>query len=51
MIYLPTALLLSWGFYVAVEEPFMRMSRSIKKKEPYAIPVQYRAGENTTASQ
>jgi peptidoglycan/LPS O-acetylase OafA/YrhL len=33
MIYLPTALLLSWCFHTAVEAPFLRMSRAVKKKK------------------
>ena len=39
MIYVPTALLLSWGFYAAVEAPFMRMSHAVKKKVPETVPV------------
>jgi len=29
LIYFPTAILLSWGFYVSVESPFMVMSRNV----------------------
>lgn len=32
LIYFPTAILLSWGFYVAVEEPFMVMSRNVGRR-------------------
>lgn len=32
LIYFPTAILLSWGFYVAVEEPFMVMSRNAGRR-------------------
>lgn len=32
LIYLPSAILLSWGFYVAVEEPFMLMSRNVGRR-------------------
>jgi peptidoglycan/LPS O-acetylase OafA/YrhL len=32
LIYLPTAILLSWGFYVAVESPFMMMSRNVGRR-------------------
>jgi hypothetical protein len=38
MIYVPTALLLSWGFYAAVEAPFIRMSHAVKKKERDTMP-------------
>lgn len=30
VIYVPTAILLAWGFYVSVESPFMVMSRNVK---------------------
>ncbi|OJV41505.1 MAG: hypothetical protein BGO25_17595 [Acidobacteriales bacterium 59-55] len=29
LLYLPTAIVLSWGFYIAVERPFMLWSRSV----------------------
>jgi peptidoglycan/LPS O-acetylase OafA/YrhL len=32
LIYFPTAILLSWGFYVAVESPFMVMSRNVGRR-------------------
>jgi peptidoglycan/LPS O-acetylase OafA/YrhL len=27
LVYLTTSILLSWGFYLAVEQPFMKLSR------------------------
>jgi len=35
-LYFPTAIFLSWGFYVAVERPFMLWSRSVGRRK--AIP-------------
>jgi Predicted acyltransferases len=32
LIWFPTAILLSWGFYVAVEEPFMVWSRNVGRR-------------------
>jgi peptidoglycan/LPS O-acetylase OafA/YrhL len=33
LIYFPTAILLSWGFYVCVESPFMVMSRNVGRRK------------------
>lgn len=40
LFYVPLAVLLSWGFYKTVEEPFMRLSRSVgsRKKASSAVP-------------
>jgi peptidoglycan/LPS O-acetylase OafA/YrhL len=32
LLFVPTAILLSWGFYVAVESPFMVMSRNVGRR-------------------
>lgn len=32
LLFVPTAVLLSWGFYVAVESPFMVMSRNVGRR-------------------
>lgn len=37
IVYLPTAILLSWVFYVLVERPFMLMSRNVGRKTASAI--------------
>ncbi len=34
LMYLPTAILISWGFYIAVEKPFMAMSQKVGKHPP-----------------
>lgn len=37
LLYFPTAIFLSWGFYLAVEKPFMLWSRSVGRRK--AVPV------------
>jgi peptidoglycan/LPS O-acetylase OafA/YrhL len=36
-IYLPAAILLSWGFYFLVEAPFTRMSRKVTQNSPELV--------------
>jgi peptidoglycan/LPS O-acetylase OafA/YrhL len=46
LLYLPTAILLSWGFYLAVEKPFMVISRKVGRRPALSIvePVMRTAG-------
>jgi peptidoglycan/LPS O-acetylase OafA/YrhL len=39
LLYFPTAIFLSWGFYVAVERPFMLWSRSVGRHKAVPGPI------------